>query len=152
MKLTDKQKRRAAIILVLILATTAFIFWNSTLSRGDSGDTSSSLYERLFPFFYAVFGRVPLSHEAFRKLAHFAEFGLLGLLYSLLAKVVQKEKLQDRINIGFIGFFTAFCDETIQIFSSRGPEIRDVWIDVSGFLCGMIVLTLLVGVIRLFRK
>ena len=152
MALTEKQKRRAAIILVLILATTAFIFWNSTLSRADSGGTSRSLYERLFPFFYAVFGRVPVTHDGFRKLAHFTEFGLLGLLYSLLTVVLQKEKPQHRLNIGFIGFFTAFCDETIQIFSARGPAIGDVWIDMAGFVCGMIAITLITGVVRLWRK
>ena len=30
--------------------------------------------------------------------------------------------------------FIAFLDETVQIFSGRGPEISDVWIDIFGFL------------------
>ena len=32
------------------------------------------------------------------------------------------------------GHTVAFLDETIQIFSGRGPEIRDVWIDTFGFI------------------
>lgn len=33
-------------------------------------------------------------------------------------------------------FYIAFIDETIQIFSGRGPQIADVWLDVFGAFCG----------------
>jgi VanZ family protein len=33
-----------------------------------------------------------------------------------------------------VGHGVAFIDETIQIFSGRGPAILDVWIDTLGFI------------------
>lgn len=40
-------------------------------------------------------------------------------------------------------FYIAFIDETIQIFSGRGPQIADVWLDVSGAFCGTVIISLL---------
>ena len=38
-------------------------------------------------------------------------------------------------------FFVAFIDETIQIFSGRGPQIRDVWVDLLGASIGLLIAT-----------
>ena len=35
-----------------------------------------------------------------------------------------------------VAFAVAFLDETIQIFTGRGPMIQDVWIDLSGAALG----------------
>lgn len=40
-------------------------------------------------------------------------------------------------------FYIAFIDETIQIFSGRGPQIADVWLDVLGAFCGAAIASLL---------
>ena len=40
-------------------------------------------------------------------------------------------------------FYIAFIDETIQIFSGRGPQIADVWLDVFGAFCGTVIISLL---------
>ena len=40
-------------------------------------------------------------------------------------------------------FYIAFIDETIQIFSGRGPQIADVWLDVFGACCGTVIISLL---------
>lgn len=40
-------------------------------------------------------------------------------------------------------FYIAFIDETIQIFSGRGPQITDVWLDVFGACCGTVIISLL---------
>lgn len=39
-------------------------------------------------------------------------------------------------------FYVAFIDETIQIFSGRGPQIADVWLDVFGAFCGTTIVNL----------
>ena len=41
-------------------------------------------------------------------------------------------------------FFAAFCDETLQLFiPGRSGEVKDVWIDFAGALCGCLFLWLL---------
>lgn len=40
-------------------------------------------------------------------------------------------------------FYIAFIDETIQIFSGRGPQIADVWLDVFGACCGTAIISIL---------
>ena len=39
----------------------------------------------------------------------------------------------------FTGFAAAFLDESIQLFSDRGAEIRDVWIDLIGVASGVLI-------------
>ena len=80
-----------------------------------------------------------------RKAAHFTEFAVLGAeIFALLAL--------ESLSIGKCGMYTsfsslflAFIDETLQIFSKRGPTILDVWIDFLGAAC-----SILLGLIILF--
>ena len=37
--------------------------------------------------------------------------------------------------------FCAFLDETIQIFSGRGPDIKDVWLDTFGAAAGILLVS-----------
>ena len=41
--------------------------------------------------------------------------------------------------VAVTGLVAAFLDETIQIFSGRGSDIRDVWIDLIGIALGMVI-------------
>jgi VanZ family protein len=38
-----------------------------------------------------------------------------------------------------VALIIAFFDETIQIFSARGPAVLDVWIDFAGFASASVV-------------
>ena len=71
-----------------------------------------------------------------RKLGHFVEFFALGaIIISLL--FVWVEGLYMRCSIAtFAGLFVPVVDETIQLFSGRGSSLRDVWIDVGGYVVG----------------
>jgi VanZ family protein len=71
-----------------------------------------------------------------RKLAHFTEFFVLGLELLTFFAYRKPLFLQAFLLALTHGFFTAFLDETIQIFSGRGPMIQDVWLDVCGFAVG----------------
>ena len=46
------------------------------------------------------------------------------------------------------GFFVAAIDETIQIFSHRGSQLQDVWLDFSGFVVGTLLLLAAVAIRR----
>ena len=89
-----------------------------------------------------------LSHNLVRKLAHVTEFAALGVVIALLllgGKAITKR----RISLAFVfGLTTAFLDESIQMFSGRGDQIRDVWIDLFGVLLGVSFVLLLLWLRR----
>jgi VanZ family protein len=43
-------------------------------------------------------------------------------------------------------------DETIQIFSNRGSSVRDVWIDVFGYVAGAVIVAAICLLIAYFNK
>lgn len=71
-----------------------------------------------------------------RKLAHFCEFALLGLL---LCHSFSALGVSDRTATGYILFlalFAAVLDEYIQSFSpGRASRVKDVLLDFSGVFC-----------------
>ena len=82
-----------------------------------------------------------------RKLAHFAEFFVLGALIAVTLAVfgalLQKGGTAVRRH-GFAyaalaGVLPALCDETLQLLSEgRAAMVEDVWLDWAGYLCGLV--------------
>lgn len=78
-----------------------------------------------------------------RKVAHFVEHGILGLEVFLLMFFIEKDAQKKRkvFPIGVklfilslnIGILAALFDESIQILSGRGPDVRDIWLDIAGY-------------------
>ena len=138
-------KTRVKILFSLLVITLLFIFVNSCLPPSVSSAESeavSGFIEQLLPQWFP-FRNFILNNV--RKIAHFIEFGLLGALSSSICVIYLSEKKEDSSNLNGIfcmsifrqisfGVAVALADETIQIFSSRGPSIIDVWIDSFGYL------------------
>ena len=80
-----------------------------------------------------------------RKIGHFAEFAVLGFLLMLCVRIYTKKYLQN-IFIPLFGSLAAgVTDEMIQLTSSgRSSEVRDVVIDFSGAVLGIIICILCV--------
>lgn len=111
-----------------------WIWGQSLLPESASAEESGWVMTHLVnPVAEFLFGS-KLSHNTVRKLAHVAEFTALGLLLYPVARLI-KPKFSLLIALG-AGFLTAFLDETLQIVSSRGPMIADVWIDLIGVALG----------------
>ena len=51
-----------------------------------------------------------------------------------------------------IAFFVGFTDESIQMFSGRGPAIFDVWIDFAGFATASVIFYTVASLVALIRK
>lgn len=128
---------------VLIAAVLMFIWGNSLLPGEDSGDLSGfvgSVLQTLLPF-------LDLSSERgmhlLRKAAHFSEFAALGFLLRWLWGMLCHKRLPALALPLVCGTCAAAIDETIQLFSpDRGPSIKDVGIDASGVLTGILILSL----------
>ena len=133
-ELESKRRCGAIALLCLIALTLIFIFTQSTLSPSTSGAESGAVREFLENFFSyeRPLGAFVLNN--LRKIAHFAEYGLLGFEISLYVSLFSVDFVKIAPYTPLVGHSVAFVDETIQIFSGRGPAILDVWIDTFGFI------------------
>lgn len=144
MKQTMHNTRVRWVLGILIALTLAFIWSNSMQSRAVSGGMSGSLKTWLEQLLHTE-----ISEFLLRKAAHFSEYGLLGVEFSLLLGL-QHDKNgknfqhgRNLLDFPLIGMLCAVTDETIQIFSGRSSLVSDVWIDTAGFSTGFFLTVLL---------
>lgn len=123
------------------MLTICFIFGNSLESREVSKEKSGAVMEIVEPLFECFVGEGNVTNHLIRKTAHFVEFFTLGVLLTarLLLAFLSKEKQRYSewsVPIGALasGVLVAATDETIQIFSHRGAQVKDVLLDSSGVL------------------
>ncbi len=105
-----------------------------------------------------IFG-IEVSEFVIRKMAHFSEFMILGILLNANMQKLTKSAMQKlciicttpinrrltHITSLLLGVICAMIDETIQLFSyGRSCEVRDVWIDFSGVILGTIIFMLII--------
>ena len=140
---------RKKLITVLLALTLAFIWGNSLLSREVSGRLSDAVMgvmntaagklgfdEDLFTYMADVDGdgQDEPTSRIVRKMAHVAEFAVLGILLWLRFERPAARRLLTALGFGVL---VAAADETIQIFSRRGSQLSDVAIDAAGVLLGI---------------
>jgi len=141
MSVKTKQKL-TLLLLVLLVFTLAFIWGNSLQDSEESADISNGVLDMLAPMLEVV-GLGADDDRWLRKLAHFAEFGLLGMELSFLAI------LRNCINIKGFSFAALFClfvavvDELIQLFVGRSSQVSDVMLDFFGSICAILVVYML---------
>lgn len=126
----------AVLLTVSVILTLVFIFSNSAKSQTASTEQSNSFKEKVEKIISPEthLGAVILNN--IRKIAHFTEYGLLGIEMSLLILTLSEKRktVYKAAPLSLIAaLIVAFVDETVQIFSKRGPSVSDMWIDVGGF-------------------
>lgn len=134
MKRTNKRLFLCYMFLVLNVA----LIWGNSLLPGDvSGAISGWVRDLIARLLGLQDAGQDVGHGLLRKLAHFTEFACLGGLLAWLFAMLQRHKL---LSLG-CGFLVACADETIQRFvPGRGPSFRDVLIDTSGVITGIVLL------------
>lgn len=157
---TNAQKKRRpwlwagrVLFTVGVIATVIFIFSNSMQVADVSGQvsgrvlrwTQTALTQAGFP---GLAGR--LTDHIIRKLAHFAEYMMLGFWLMLCLRVYTRHVIRHASWPVLLGLLIAMTDETIQLSSAgRSSQITDVWIDFGGTLTGLVCGLLLLGLCRL---
>ena len=126
-------KKYRPIVITFTLISLLFIWLNSFLPSGASSRASSYFTKLAAPFLEIFFGKGNITEHLVRKLAHFAEYAFYGLWLALWMETDGRKAR----NALLAGFITAFLDETIQMFTDRGPSIKDVWIDSFGIIAGI---------------
>ena len=126
-------KKHKPLIITFAVLSLLFIWTNSVIAPGASSRASGYFTRILGPLLEIIVGRGNVTEHLVRKLAHLAEYAFFGLWLALWMEADDRKAL----NALLAGFITAFIDETIQMFTGRGPSIKDVWIDVSGVAAGI---------------
>lgn len=136
------RKLRAGIFALLALAIILFIFSNSLRSGPESHEQSSWVAELLRSILNPGNWLCDSAyHYLIRKLAHFTEFGALGVCLGGVAANVRLSRKW--LGAAAFALTVACADETIQAFTGRTNSIKDVALDCLGALCGLILVWLL---------
>ena len=138
--------RRRRILTALTLITLCLIWGHSALGQDSSAAESGWLFEHIGGLLRLIFGPEKATEHLLRKLAHFGEFFLLGAEMYLLAAECGRTGIAAAFGVLLRCNFCAFLDETIQIFSGRGPAIKDVWLDTFGAAAGILITLLILSV------
>ncbi len=127
--LTGWRRVMCIALRVLIPLTLAFIFIQSMLSPAASGQESDAVAG----FLSNIFPQDSFIIKNLRQLAHFAEYGILGAEISLYICLYVKNIIPSSLASLGAAQSVALVDETLQIFSGRVADLRDVWTDFLGF-------------------
>lgn len=145
--------KKYKLILIIIWMIVIFMFSNHTGKH--SGELSNSIIDNTIVKVYEVFnGNVSDDQRKeiinkysypVRKLAHFTEFFILGVLCFTFFKDFTRHYIIYSI---LVCFLYACSDEIHQIFSvDRGPSFIDVLIDTFGSICSIFLMN-----IKRFKK
>ena len=138
--------------LIIYAAIVLFIWIHSLIPTQESANESAGIMQILQAILDFLHIPLTLTDHFVRKLAHFTEFAAAGTVLALhffpRAKIQDDRRLKAVYNSMpfIISLLTAFIDETLQIFSGRGPMVQDIWLDLAGasFGAGIIRLILLI--------
>ncbi len=125
-----REKRLDLALSVAIALLLAFIWGNSMLSVDKSDALSRWVLEHVFGVGSGAPG-FDAGNHLLRKAAHVTEFALLAA-----ALVFRMRGKRFYWLYGALGAAAAAADETIQLFSHRGSQLRDVGIDCIGVFLG----------------
>ena len=135
------EQKKKLLCSLLLLANLAFIWGNSLLDGSDSGSLSGGILAWINSILGLDESGAELLHHLIRKAAHFTEFACLGCL---LAWRWGMDHAPNGVLLpALLGMAAVVVDETIQLFTpDRGPSLKDVWIDTSGVITGVMLLIL----------
>ena len=139
--ISGRMKKTRKVLLIIILVTIAVIWGQSMLNMEDSSTESSWVMNLVTPVLEIFVGRGNVTEFIVRKIAHFTEYFVLGLELELYLK-------RKWLLAAGVGFVVAFMDETIQMFSGRGPLISDVWLDFFGCITAVAVVGCVMWIIK----
>ena len=148
-------KHSMLLSLLLVIAVMVMIYCFSAQNGEQSGAMSGKITTWVINLLVPDFDSMPGENQEslryavgflIRKTAHFSEYALLG--FCLMLHVAQVEK-KIAVRLPWlwawgIGTLYAASDEFHQGFvAGRGPSVRDVMIDSSGVIAGVLLILLI---------
>ena len=134
------------VLILLILLTVGHAFYQSSLPPAESTAQSSKVGEIIEEIIPPDTPPGEYIQKNLRKLAHFTEFFFLGLWSTLLVGIYIRCRWAISALVPF-GLIVALLDETVQIFSKRGPSVTDVWIDMLGYSVALAITVFVLAIV-----
>ena len=144
-------EKRIRIWLIITFSWTCII-WSFSLQPANvsaeiSGGFGSWIVETILPGILEGIEEISVQdrelwHTILRKCAHFAEYCVLGILWSITLMLMNcLYKVRTAVGICLL---TALVDETIQRFiPGRAGRLLDVLLDSTGAACGILIIWLI---------
>lgn len=142
----NKVKILRTILIILIILWTCLIF----LFSSQDGGESSGFSRRFVEFFIKDSELVNTLEPYVRKLAHFSEYGLGGVLFiSLFSTYNWSDKRKITTSI-LLGVWYATMDEIHQLMvPGRSGALKDVYIDSLGVATGVIGMMIILKIVEI---
>lgn len=153
MKRTNREKAILSLLIAAVVLLTAFIWGHSAMPAAQSEGESMAVLSVFEPLLLWLGVPAAWCHAVLRKLAHFSEYGLLGVIWSCLL-LAKGHTLRRSIHPAASAcLFTALIDETIQLFvPGRSGMVADIWIDFTGASVGILGSLFIYLLIRYIQK
>ena len=117
----------------------------------DSAEESQRVGQILTPILELFVGEGNVTDHLVRKLAHFCEYGALGVVLGALV-LVRRGKLFQWSYALLCALAVAVIDESIQLLADgRGAQVQDVLLDTAGSLTGLLTVWLIAVFVRWLR-
>ncbi|MBR5178604.1 MAG: VanZ family protein [Lachnospiraceae bacterium] len=154
-----ERKKKVLIFFYITFTISLILVWGqSCFSREDSRVSSDIVVEMIKPIDELETGYRSENGWTYtqlstyvRKFAHVIEYAALSFQLMCIFLLKGKRKLVWYVNCTFMIMLIALIDETIQIFSNRGSEIGDIWIDIAGNALGLLA-AFIIGTIVIKRS
>ena len=142
--MTLQRKKLLPVFIALLILWTGFIFSNSLEDGKTSMDKSLSIIEKVDAAMTDTEESTIHYQVLFRKMAHFIEFFILGLLWYA---VLERKKYGAVLALG-CSVLTAFADEGLQMLNDRGNSLEDVFLDSAGAAAAVLFCVLVLFLLR----
>ena len=130
-------------ILIVIWAILVFVF------SSQDGEESTGLSKMVANFLFRNEIKADIAEPYIRKVAHFSEYGLGGILFMCLFLTYEWSEIKQILISILFGVWYASFDEIHQVMvPDRNGSIIDVGIDLLGFCTGVIGMMLLYKIIK----
>lgn len=146
-------KNYGRLLLILLLLELMFIWTHSMVSAENSAKESGWVMALLTPILEILVGKGNVTQHLVRKLAHFSEFGALGVTMGGQMLVSKKTSLFHWYHGLLSVLAVAVVDESIQLFvEGRAGQVQDVLLDTAGGLTGLLMIFAISTLVKYIRK
>lgn len=149
----NKEKMKKIVLTSITVLFVIFI-WSSSLASGEeSSEQSNAVMNLVNNILNSLHLNIELDGFIIRKMAHFLEFTILGVLLTSTFACYSVSFKNEIFKILFILLAVPVSDEAMQYISpNRGPQVSDVLLDFSGCITGLALTLIIITIIRNIRK
>lgn len=155
-----KFTKKRIILLLCIFAWMGVIFFMSAQNADESQELSDGIVEEIVEVVSKIITHKPITAQKrdfysflVRKAAHMTEYAILAFLCACLATDFSWAYWKGMVSAWGFATLYAMTDEFHQLFSDgRAGQMRDVLIDSSGALIGLLAFFCICGIMHKVAK